>query len=393
MEEIGYNDDYKQYKILIIQRPLSGSTRLKDESCTSIINGGKNLLLSLNECTLFLQSITECSKVLRVLDKKINVFNTSYMILPEYLPDAAVKLHSLSRWTVEEFFKSFKAESFNKYSSTELSAVVENYILCHIHDKAFPAIKKYCYEEDNLLNQKLLSLYEGNITPDQLGVKESFCCQTPSAVVELASLNSRFSPVEKLNCLMTTLELLNQDIEQFLLETYHPVSYKKDVPKLTSDDLIPLLVSVIVQARPQYLATNLYYIQNFCWEIPSIDKYSYGLVTFQAAKEFLRSSEFEFLKPSTRKIKKELSLEELMEVTVEIQNSSKSSVERKSAQCQSPIDHQLENVTKMIEASTMELGDTCYVNRNSKVGREESVGDFLSSLRLNSLGHTYGKQT
>ncbi|GFU20218.1 VPS9 domain-containing protein, partial [Trichonephila clavipes] len=151
-------------------------------------------------------------------------------------------------------------------------------------------------------------------------------------------------------------ELLNQDIEQFLLETCYPVT-NKDTPCLTSDDLIPLLVNVIVQARPQYFVSNLYYIQNFCWENSPVDKMSFGLVTFQAAKEFLKSNEFEFLKPSNRKIKKELSLEELMEVTVEMQNSKKSSDEAKPVQFQSPTDHLLENVTKMIEASTQELRD------------------------------------
>lgn len=44
-----------------------------------------------------------------------------------------------------------------------------------------------------------------------------------------------------------------------------------------------------------------------------------------------------------------------MEVTVEFQNSGKSSLENKPVSNQSPLDHQLENVTKMIEASTLDL--------------------------------------
>lgn len=54
--------------------------------------------------------------------------------------------------------------------------------MCNVHDKLFPVIKKYCLEEDKKLTKKLLSLYEVGITPDQLGVGEAFCCQTPSAV-------------------------------------------------------------------------------------------------------------------------------------------------------------------------------------------------------------------
>lgn len=62
----------------------------------------------------------------------------------------------------------------------------------------------------------------------------------------------------------------------------------------------------------------------------------------------------------------QLSLEELMEVTVEFQNSGKSSLENKPVSNQSPLDHQLENVTKMIEASTLDLQEkTQYEGRKS----------------------------
>ncbi|GIY49574.1 ankyrin repeat domain-containing protein 27 [Caerostris darwini] len=395
-EETAYNDDYKPYRILITENPLC-SSKIKDElHCT---NSSKNgLVLSLNECTTFLRTFPECSEVLNTLDRKIQVFNSSYIVLPQYLQDASVKLRGMLNWAVTEFSISLQYRTTDEYSKTDISAALENYIMGHAHDKVFPVIKKFCFEEDEKLTQKLLSLYEADITSDQLGVRESFCCQTPSAVVELASLNSRKSPAEKLNCFMTTLELLNQDIEQFLLETCYPVS-NKDTPCLTSDDLIPLLVNVIIQARPQYFVSNLYYIQNFCWENSPVDKISFGLVTFQAAKEFLKTNEFEFLKPSNRKIKKELSLEELMEVTVEIQNTKKSSVEAKPVHIQSPTDHLLENVTKLIEASTQELRDWTRTkgsyNQQSGVDSrpKENVGDFLSSLRQSSLGHSYGKQT
>ncbi|GIY31150.1 VPS9 domain-containing protein, partial [Caerostris extrusa] len=374
LEETAYNDDYKPYRILITENPLC-SSKIKDEfHCT---NSSKNgLVLSLNECTTFLRTFPECTEVLNTLDRKIQVFNSSYIVLPQYLQDASVKLRGMLNWAVTEFSVSLQYRTTDEYSKTDISAALENYIsfkcytrfsflffefvflflkffviyiMGHAHDKVFPVIKKFCFEEDEKLTQKLLSLYEADITSDQLGVRESFCCQTPSAVVELASLNSRKSPAEKLNCFMTTLELLNQDIEQFLLETCYPVS-NKDTPCLTSDDLIPLLVNVIIQARPQYFVSNLYYIQNFCWENSPVDKISFGLVTFQAAKEFLKSNEFEFLKPSNRKIKKRV-------------------------------------IIRRIDGSSY--------NQQSGVDSrpKENVGDFLSSLRQSSLGHSYGKQT
>ncbi|XP_035214953.1 ankyrin repeat domain-containing protein 27-like [Stegodyphus dumicola] len=379
MEETAYNEDYKPYRILVIERPLCTSEKKVEFQNADVSN--KDFILTEIECTLFLESFPGSADILKMLDKKIRVFNSSYMVLPQYLEDAASKLRSISCSTAEEFSRLLKHTSFDLFSNKKLSAVVENYVLCHVHDKVFPVIKKYCLEEDKKYT-KLYHFRSRNYT-----------------VVELASLNSRNSPSEKLNCLMTTLELLNQDIEHFLFENCYPVS--KDTPRLTSDDLIPLLVGVIIQARPQYLVSNLYYMQNFCWEMSSVDKYGFSLVTFQAAKEYVKCNEFDFLKPSSRKIKKELSLGELMEVAVEMQNNTKPSVEPKPAQCQSPIDHQLENVTKMIEASTRELREWTHPKDSSsfmkkkitKINAEENVGDFLSSLRQSSLGISYGKQS
>lgn len=398
MEESAYNEDYKPFKILIIEKPLCSSSHVKEETHDSSTSS-KNPKLLLAECTAYLQTIPDSTAILEVLDKKIGLFNSSYMILPQYLQDAATKLQGISKWTLEEFLKT-QTVSFDESAKLEIAACIENYLLCHVHQKLFPVIKKSCFDEDKKLTEKLLSLYEAQVTPDQLGVKEPFCCQTPSAVVELASLNSKTSPTEKLHCLKTTLKLLNRDIEHFLSETQSPVNCKKVNPCITSDDLIPLLVGLIIQSRPQYLASNLSYIQNFCWEISAINEFSFTLVTFQAAKEFLKSNEFD-VKPSARKMKKELSLEELMEVTVEMQNNSKCATEAKSSHWQSPIDHQLENVTKMIEASTREhressnATDTTSLKRSEKQLKtnEGELGDFLSNLCQSSLGLTYGKQT
>lgn len=402
MEETAYNEHYKPYKVLIIEKPLSCSSKNNDEADTDE-KSRKGYILSLKECTIFLESLPGCSRRLELLDKKLHAFNSSYMVLPHYLQDAVIKLQNIRHWAVEEIQQAVSYSSPHRFTKAELSIALENYIMCNVHDKLFPVIKKHCLEEDKKLTKKLLSLYEASITPDQLGVGETFCCQTPSAVVELASLNSRCSPAEKLHCLMTTLELLNQDVEKYLSETCFVVSSNKDLPHLTSDDLIPLLVNVIIQARPQYFVSNLYYIQNFCWEMSSVDKFSFGLVTFQAAKEFVMSNEFNFPEPSTRKVKKELSLEELMEATVEIHNNAKFSSENKPTSNQTPIDHQLENVTKMIEASTRDLQDKTHFKdtlnsrdkhiRPKQVKQEENLGDFITSLRLKSLGLTYGKQS
>lgn len=403
-EELGYNVDFKPFKILIIERPLNSPVNHKNELRNGSINSNNGLKLSTSECEEFLQSFPQYSEPLRLLRKKMKQFQSSYMVLPQYLHDAAIKLQDMTNWATQVFSESHGAKDvFSEAQTTELAAVLESYILGQVHGKVFPVVKKRCAEEDSNLTDRLLSLYEAGLTPDQLGVREPFCCQTPSAVVELASLNSKSSPAEKLICLKMTLELLNQDVEKSLQETYSPVSRRNDVPCMTSDDLIPLLVTVLVQARPQYLGSNLHYIQNFCWQLSTKDKLSFSLVTFQAAKEFLKSSEIN-LKPSKTKMKKEISLEELMTVTVELQKHTRErrNSEPKAHHTHSPVDHQLQNITKMIEASTREHHDwpvskaqqQCRIRSVVKESpKDENLGGFLSSLHQSSLGFSYGKKT
>lgn len=54
-------------------------------------------------------------------------------------------------------------------------------------------------------------------------------------------------------------------------------------------------------------------------------------------------------------------MEDLKQVTAEIQNSKKLSVNTKPAQSQSPTDHLLENVSKMMETSTKDIKDKSRV--------------------------------
>lgn len=60
---------------------------------------------------------------------------------------------------------------------------------------------------------------------------------------------------------------------------------------LTTDNLIPILVKVLVEAMPVNLECDLYYIENFQWNVSNKDRLGYCLVTFQAAVQFVKTTE------------------------------------------------------------------------------------------------------
>lgn len=124
-------------------------------------------------------------------------------------------------------------------------------------------------------------------------------------MVELASLDSLNCPIDKLSCLRTTLDLILAELKGAIVDAHsvlsseHRVSYlytlvkcksnmqfifftviwcmffslaeDSQLPTLMTDDLIPLLVTVIIQAKPLHMASNLYYMENFQWTLSPSD--------------------------------------------------------------------------------------------------------------------------
>lgn len=177
---------------------------------------------------------------------------------------------------------------------------------------------------------------------------------------------------------------------------------------LTSDDLIPILASLIVKCKLPYLESDLYYIQNFSWHLPEKDMLGYTLVTFQAAKEFLKQQDTSHLKPSSMGMKHEITPMELMQVTARLQISEKktktdtdssgdelSRTTSAAPKSRRSIDRQLEQAAKLIAASTSEFHQTETEElqgllKNGDDSGKASIGDFLMGLQ-DSLGVTYGK--
>ncbi|XP_076335465.1 ankyrin repeat domain-containing protein 27-like [Tachypleus tridentatus] len=406
-EEIGYNQLLKPFKILIIERPLDPVFHVhKDDKqgAKKLMNSTNGERTSFSECQVFLENYPCRGKALKMLKKKLYQFTNNYMLLPQYLHDAADRLQDIISVGVTEILHSHSPQLL-PHDTREISAIVENYVMGYVHQKLFSIVQRKFAADDKYLSEKLTELYKMELTADQLGVKERFCCQLPRAKVELASLDGKTTPAEKLHCLKTTLELISEEVKQLVQENppLCPFSQLQETSVLTSDDLIPLLVTLLVQVRPRMLESNLYYIQNFHWHLSPKDKLSYSLVTFQAAKEYVKSTDFTFLQPSRHKMKKEMSLEELMEVTVELQkNSSKKEVQNDgTVRVPKPFDRQLEKITKMIEASTQEHRDRenqvvpeqhNNSERHKRQASKDGLGEFLTNLQHSSLGVSFGKQ-
>lgn len=420
-EELGYNKDYKPYRILILERPLDSRSKRKSTSEPDDSTNSSSLQTTHTECRTFLRSFTEFSKILQSLDDQLKQFNTNYMILKDYLDDARSRLHNMSLDVVEKCYKCSKQmhKQDPKFKDV-LSSSVESYVMAAVYQKIFGVMCEKFSSEDRQLLDKCKQLQD--VQQEQLGVSPEFCCPQPMAVVELANIDCLCTPLEKLHCLKSTVDTATETISTSLEDNVKSGILDEDKPCLTSDDLIPILVTIIAQAKCSHLFSNMFYIEHFHWsrDTKDRDNLSYCLVTFRAAMEYMTNTNFDHLQNGKSKVLKEISIEELKNVTREIslsqlESSSHNAVSRDGNSSTSKLDRQLQKISKIIDESTAGLssktsaskkeptsvfGDMYqYLQKTPEVPKQENkkkkeqLGSFLNSLEDDIFDQCFGKQS
>ncbi|XP_021918868.1 uncharacterized protein LOC110829448 isoform X2 [Zootermopsis nevadensis] len=265
--ETGYNKEYQQYKILITEKPLSPKYQPEPGEDNDVHLRKIN---SLTDAIGFLAQVPAHVEILNKLGPELQqlcsaLLSDSLLAVRERVHDTMncywvtlLKTHTLDRQRDAHF-------------QNLLSISIENYIMSHLHDSVFQMACSKHHEDDAQILQLVKELASVGVTADQLGAPEDFAIPLPAAVVELASLDSLNCPIDKLTCLRTTLDLILAELKGAIVDAHSVLSKDSRLPTLTTDDLIPLLVTVIIQAKPLHMASNLYYMENFQWTLSPND--------------------------------------------------------------------------------------------------------------------------
>ncbi|ORZ27572.1 hypothetical protein BCR41DRAFT_392041 [Lobosporangium transversale] len=104
------------------------------------------------------------------------------------------------------------------------------------------------------------------------------------------------TPVEKAYCIKLVLDMIAAAAEEHLMngQGFGFVHKKRSEVSVTTDDFIPLLAIVIIQAKITRLGSNLFYIQRFRINTPKPDL-DFALVTFETSINFLKSDPLKLL--------------------------------------------------------------------------------------------------
>ncbi|KAI0234582.1 hypothetical protein LSAT2_015183 [Lamellibrachia satsuma] len=392
-EELGYNKDYKPYKILLIDRPLTGEITAvagKDSSCDRPTMFDLNT--SLSECQAFLNSIPECQQVVQSdVEQAITSFEKNYMVLKGFLSDAAEKIKKMYTDMSQKMLRSLPATlSCDQRIFDNVNRAVESVILSRVHGRVFPIISEECKRENAELGVKVQQLRK--TSHDKLRFDKRFQHPQPGAIAELRRLSSLKTPLEKLACMKTTLDTITKTLETHLSQQLG--CKLSDVPRVSSDDLISLLVSVIIQCRDLQLPSDIFFIEHFHWTSSAVDNISYCFVTFKAAVQFILSLD---VTPeehvNSRPLPQQQDSLEKRYVDLDIDSQALPRL----------LDQSLSVMTRRVELSTRDFveankmstppGRRPIGSSDKTEERRKHLGDFLSSLQDDVCCSSYGKQT
>lgn len=147
---------------------------------------------------------------------------------------------------------------------------IRSVVMRFVHDRIFPVICHMSYAEDRDLSVSANYLHSSGFSADQLGLPEDFCVPLTAAVVELASLDMSTTPLDRLTCIYDTVQQIHVRIREAVLEARPDDDGEDaaDLPSPTDHDMVLLLATVIVHARPVHLISTLNYADLFAWTVP-----------------------------------------------------------------------------------------------------------------------------
>jgi hypothetical protein len=237
---------------------------------------------------------------------------------------------------------------------------LHSYVIGLAYKKIFPLMCKRFENENQILNEKLSQLRKRGIDPYYFGAQKLFkdFNITSNIVNKLSSIETEITPLEKLNCLKNTLDLISQEMKKQSEWNISLLENKLESIFITSDDLIPTVICTLCSSQLNHFVSHIEYIQTFSWYLPRHNELAYSLVTFEAAQHFI--SNYNLNDDSIYRSESYLKLEQTLK---ESSNISSTHIINSP-----PFDHELERIGKMIDSNTNSKN---YQNSQSPENNED----------------------
>eukprot|EP00058_Branchiostoma_floridae_P019498 XP_002604988.1 hypothetical protein BRAFLDRAFT_92632 [Branchiostoma floridae] len=272
----GGEDSHDQsYRVLCLDQFLEGRTESVQEPILVSLQ-------SLEDCTEYLWGRHGNHRTRRQVDHRVQHFIGSYHQLEgvslRHTMDAANTLFVRAMQTALKDNNMGKIAKQSTIHMDNLKIAMETYVMHGVFNKVFNTISTFTATEDAALNKVTRNLADVQLR--DLGVRKEFWQSIPRARRELHGLNKFSSPLEKLLCVKRAITAITRP---------SPLHKRKESVTMSSDDLLPILVYLVIKADiPNWLA-NLRYLHNFRFSRPANDAFGFYLASLEAAIEHVKT--------------------------------------------------------------------------------------------------------
>ncbi|XP_057669404.1 uncharacterized protein LOC130901813 isoform X2 [Diorhabda carinulata] len=183
---------------------------------------------------------------------------------------------------VDELVDTIQRKFFKKTDE-----VIAQYLYCVVHhiifDTFMPVIRAKYTDEDKKIYDRCLTFCKTNKISIQIDVTAYCSVPYTAAIVELSMWDSYSSPLEKLNCLCATYDIIFAEFKSAMVNVISKYSNKEiELPIMDNKDVIPIIIIVLLKSKIRYAYSNLQYIKLFGIKLIE-DTNKYILDTFEQA--------------------------------------------------------------------------------------------------------------
>ncbi|KAJ8944539.1 hypothetical protein NQ318_009702 [Aromia moschata] len=153
---------------------------------------------------------------------------------------------------------------FENKNDTHLLKSLHCVVLNEIYENLIPLIRSTFSKDDLYFYERCQKLCKRNVRPGEFGSSIYNSVPFTAAIVELSVLDKYKSPLEKINCLCYTYDLIFADLKLALASLMSQYSEKEyEIPIINNEEVEPILMVVVIKSKLLYLPSNLFYIKIF----------------------------------------------------------------------------------------------------------------------------------
>lgn len=269
-EEIFYSDDFHKYCVWCIERPLEASMHVSD-NCVSVIT-------NLQEAVNFLQVELLDGQLRDDLETKIKDFLYVNKNLERKSKQAQRDLvHELYADCLEMLLEHAALKEKapgNRQYQWNIRMSLETYILYALRDVLLKSLSARTTAEDANLNKVIRNL--DGIQLSDLRVRPDLQSRIDGGKAEFSRLDCFVTVLGKIECLRRTVNYVSRGT----------------LSSVTSDDLLPVLVYLVVNASLSNWTAQLYFMRQFRLSISSAyetDEAGFLITSLEAAIAHIKS--------------------------------------------------------------------------------------------------------